>query len=355
MAATRILALFVLVLIAGLAARPSAAEPPGGDVPTLAPMLKKVTPAVVNIAVRGRVAMSDNPLWRDPFFRRFFELPDEPPEREFRAAGSGVIVDAKNGYVLTSNHVVRNAEEVNVTLRDGRSFKATLVGQDPGADIAVIRIPARRLTALPMGDSDRLQVGDYVIAVGNPFGLGQTVTSGIVSALGRTGLGIRGYENFIQTDAPINPGNSGGALVDLRGRLVGINTAIVGPAGGNIGIGFAVPVNMARNVMQQLVRYGEVRRGRLGVKVRDLTPEEAKAQGLESSWGAVVASILPDSPASRAGLRAEDVIIAVDGARVRSAADLRNKIGLRDPGEQVSVGFMREGRKQTVALVLGQQ
>ena len=237
------------------------------DIPTLAPLLERVTPGVVNIAVRGHVAIQTIPLLEDPFFRRFFDLPEQPKEREFRAAGSGVIVDTQNGYIVTNNHVVENAEEITVTLRDGRRLKAKPVGTDPEADVAVIKVVPETLTALPLGDFEALKVGDFVIAVGNPFGLGQTVTSAVVSALGRSGLGIEGYEDFIQTDASINPGNSGGALVNLRGELIGINTAILGPSGGNVGIGFAIPINMARAIMDQLIRHGEVRRGQLGVQI----------------------------------------------------------------------------------------
>ncbi|MBI5042086.1 MAG: trypsin-like peptidase domain-containing protein, partial [Gammaproteobacteria bacterium] len=209
--------------------------------PTLAPMLEQVTPAVVNIATIGRIRVEQNPLLNDPFFRRFFNIPAQPRERQTQSLGSGVVVDAKNGYVLTNNHVIDHAEKIRVMLRDGRQFDAKLIGTDPESDIAVIRIPAENLTAVTLADSDNLRVGDFVVAIGNPFGLGQTVTSGIVSALGRTGLGIEGYEDFIQTDASINPGNSGGALVNLRGELVGLNTAIIAPGGGNVGIGFAIP------------------------------------------------------------------------------------------------------------------
>ena len=242
-----------------------------GKVPTLAPLVRQVTPSVVNISVRGRVK-EDNPLFRDPVYRELFELPKHV-ERELQAVGSGAVVDAERGYVLTANHVVAQASTVQVTMKDGRRFVAKLVGRDPGTDLAVLRLQAAEaLTAIPMGDSDRLEVGDFVIAVGNPFGLGQTVTSGLVSALGRTGLGKQGYEDFIQTDAAINPGNSGGALVNMQGELVGINTAIFSAGGGNVGIGFAVPVNMARRVMEQIVEHGHVRRGGIGVSIKDLSP-----------------------------------------------------------------------------------
>jgi len=253
----------------GLSALSHAALPlvdsQGKPLPSLAPMLERTLPAVVNIASSGHVRVQESPLFSDPFFRHFFDLPDQQPqERRTQALGSGVIVDAAKGYILTNNHVVDKADAITVTLKDGRNFKAKLIGTDPATDIAVVQIQAKDLTALKLGNSDRLQVGDFVVAIGNPFGLGQTVTSGIVSALGRSGLGIEGYEDFIQTDASINPGNSGGALVDLDGQLIGINTAIFSQSGGNIGIGFAIPINMAHEIMAQLIAHGEVKRGQLG-------------------------------------------------------------------------------------------
>ena len=346
------------LVVALLFAAPAMAGVPttvGSDargLPTLAPVLERVTPGVVNIAVRGHVAAQRNPLFDDPFFKRFFNVPDQPRKRAFRAAGSGVIVDAAKGYVITNNHVVRNADEITVKLRDGRRLKAKVVGTDPEADVAVIRVPAKNLTAVPLGDSDKLKVGDFVIAVGNPFGLGQTVTSGIVSALGRSGLGIEGYEDFIQTDASINPGNSGGALVNLRGELVGINTAIVGPSGGNVGIGFAIPINMARAVMQQLIRHGEVRRGLLGVQIQNITPDIASALGIDTRAGAIVAKVEPGSAAKKAGIKVGDVIIAVDGKPIRGAADLRNKIGLARVGDPVKLTMLRGKKKLSVTAVL---
>jgi Do/DeqQ family serine protease len=314
---------------------------------TLAPMLRATTPGVVGISVHGRVR-EENPLLRDPLFRRFFNLKDEPIEREMQAVGSGVIVDAAHGYILTNSHVVENATSIKVTTKDNRQFEARLIGRDPQTDIAVLRIAASNLTAVPFGNSDSLQVGDFVLAIGNPFGLGQTVTSGIVSALGRSGLGIEGYEDFIQTDASINPGNSGGALVDLDGRLVGINTAILAPGGGNIGIGFAVPINMARTVMDQLLRYGSVRRGRIGIVIEDLTPDLARSLGTRRTEGAVIARVQPGSPAAAAGLRRDDLIVALDGAPITSGSDLRNRIGLTRIGDAVALTVDRRGGERTV-------
>ena len=346
----RLLAALAVAAIAGtISSTAFAAAPivgPDGLVPTLAPLLKDVTPAVVNIATKGHEAV--NPLYNDPLFRRFYNIPEGAPEREVQAAGSGVIIDAKAGYVVTNNHVIEHADEIVVTLKDNRQLKAKLVGTDPDTDIAILQVEAKNLTALVIGDSEKLQVGDFVIDIGNPFGLGQTVTSGIVSALGRTGLGIESYENFIQTDASINPGNSGGALINLRGELVGINTAIVGPSGGNVGIGFAVPINMAQSVMQQLIAHGEVKRGRLGVEVQDLTPDIAEALRLDVPGGAVISRVEPGSPARRAGLQPGDVIIAIDDGAVQNSSDLRNRIGLTPVGQTIRLTILRNGNRQTV-------
>jgi len=350
-------ALLLINLVLAGVPETRAAIPPadsqGQELPTLAPMLERVLPSVVNIATESRVRVQDNPLLQDPFFRRFFGIPDMPPqERQTEALGSGVIVDAKHGYVLTNNHVVEKADQITVTLKDGRSFRAKLVGRDPETDIAVVQIKADNLASVPLANSDQLRVGDFVVAIGNPFGLGQTVTSGIVSALGRSGLGIEGYEDFIQTDASINPGNSGGALVTLRGELAGINTAILAPGGGNVGIGFAIPINMAQEVMTQLTKYGEVRRGRLGVMVQNLTPELAKAFDIKETHGAVISKVVEDSPAAKAGLQPGDVVVAVNGRPVSAASDLRTTIGLMPVGETVHLEIVRNGMHRNVSVTI---
>jgi serine protease Do/serine protease DegQ len=315
-------------------------------------MLQRVMPAVVNVSTRERIPVQQNPLLRDPFFRHFFDIPERPRERDTQSLGSGVIVDARRGYVLTNYHVVEKAQDIIVTLQDRRTTKARLVGRDPETDVAVLKIPAGNLSALPIGDSDTLRVGDFVAAIGNPFGLGQTVTSGIVSALGRSGLGIEGYEDFIQTDASINPGNSGGPLVNLRGELVGLNAAILTPGGGNIGIGFATPINMARAAMEQLVTYGQVRRGRLGVVAQDLTPELLMSLDSNITQGALVTQVEPGSAATRAGLRVGDIILEINNRPVRSAADLRNKIGMLSVGQRVRLDLLRNGRHISTEVVL---
>ncbi|MCO6413788.1 MAG: DegQ family serine endoprotease [Thiogranum sp.] len=343
--------LLLLFTLPAMAALPASVE--GQPLPTLAPMLHRATPAVVNIATVGHVEIRQNPLLQDPFFRHFFDIPTQPRQRRVQSLGSGVIVDAAKGYVLTNHHVIERADEITVTLRDGRRFSAKLIGTDPDSDIAVVQIPAgETLTELPLADSDDLQVGDFVVAIGNPFGLGQTVTSGIVSALGRTGLGIEGYEDFIQTDASINPGNSGGALVNLRGELVGINTAILAPGGGNVGIGFAIPINMAEQIMQQLVEYGEVSRGQLGVTAQDLTPELAQAFGIRDARGTVISRIDPGSPAEKAGLRVGDVILEINGRTVRNSSDVRNRLGLLRAGASVDITILRDGKKQDLTAVI---
>ncbi len=325
--------------------------------PTLAPMLERVNPAVVNIATYSTQQQAYNPLMNDPFLRCFFNVPEHQqrgPSRRERSAGSGVIVDAGEGTVITNHHVINGADEIQVVLNDGRTFEAELVGSDPEVDIAVLKIEAKNLNAVTMSDSEHLQVGDFVVAIGNPFGLGQTVTTGVVSALGRTGLGIEGYEDFIQTDASINPGNSGGALVNLRGELVGVNTAIIAPAGGNVGIGFAIPINMARASVEQILEHGEVKRGQIGVSIQDVTPELQDAFGLANGQlGVLVTGVTEGSEAEKAGLKAGDVIVAVDGKETDSTGALRNAIGVRKIGDKVMITVIRDGKEKTIKCKVG--
>jgi Do/DeqQ family serine protease len=322
-----------------------------GNMPSLAPVVSQTAAGVVNISTLTRGAENDNPMFADPFFRRFYGVPDRPQQREAQASGSGVIVDSAKGYVLTNHHVIKGATKVVVTLRDRREFTAKIVGSDPATDIALLQIPAERLTAVKIGESDALQVGDYVLAIGNPFGVGQTVTSGIVSALGRAGLNIEGYEDFIQTDASINPGNSGGALINLRGELIGINTAIIGPSGGNVGIGFAVPTNMAMRVMDQLSKFGEVKRGGIGIAaVGEVNQEIAKENKLPAIEGAVINTVIGGSPADKAGLKKGDVVTAVNGRPVRTGYDLRNQQALTPIGQALELTLMRDGRARNVRV-----
>ena len=349
------LATFVLAAWTSVAGAQLPAVVGETPVPSLAPMLKHVTPAVVNIATRGTVE-EQNPLMNDPFFRRFFDVPNQPRQREFQSAGSGVIVDAKNGYIITNAHVVENATDITVQLLDNRSLKAKVVGADPGSDVAVLKVQAGNLVDLPIADSDRAEVGDFVVAIGNPFGLGHTVTSGIVSALGRSGINPEGYEDFIQTDASINPGNSGGALVNLGGQLVGINSAILSRTGGNIGIGFAIPSNMMKIVMNQLIKYGSVKRGVLGVNIQTLAPEIAQSMGLpETTQGALVSQVVDGSPAEKAGVKAGDVITAVNGRAVKDAGSLRNSIGLLSIGEKVDLALLRDGKPRRVTATVSER
>ena len=338
----------------------AAAPPEAAPMPSLAPMVRRVSPAVVNIATRGTVKEKPgqrNPLLDDPFFRRFFDVPPDakPRERQFQSAGSGVIVDAKNGYIITNYHVVENASEITVTLLDNRTFSAKVVGSDEGADIAVLQAKQPNLVAMALGDSSRLEVGDYVVAIGNPFGLQHTVTAGIVSALGRTGINPEGYEDFIQTDASINPGNSGGALVNLRGELVGINSAILSGGGGNIGIGFAIPVNMAKGVMEQLIKYGQVKRGVLGVNIYDVTPDVAKEIGLSEASGALVAGVAQGSAAEHAGVKTGDIIVSINGVTTKTAKELRNAIGMLRVGDQVEIGLLRDGKPLKVSALVAER
>jgi len=323
--------------------------------PSLAPMIKQASPAVVNIAVKGTVsAQRNNPFMNDPSFRDLFkQLPRR--ERKTLSAGSGVIIDAANGYILTNHHVVEGADEITITLFDDRELKATVVGSDASSDIAVIQVDSKKLSQIPYADSEKLEVGDFVVAIGNPFGFSHTVTSGIVSGLGRYGLSRGSYENFIQTDAAINPGNSGGALLNLRGELIGINTAIVSRSGGNVGIGFAIPINMARNIMEQILEFGEVRRGLLGVTISSVDSEVAEVMDLVTDYGAMIDSVAPGSAADKAGLQVEDVIVSVDGSRVKNAIELRNAIGLQREGKNVSIDYYRDRELSKVSAVLGSQ
>ena len=328
--------------------------------PSLAPMVKRVSPAVVNIATRGTIKEQPgqrNPLLDDPFFRRFFDVPPDsrPRERQFQSAGSGVIIDAKNGYIVTNHHVVENASEITITLLDNRTFSAKVIGSDEGADIAVLQAKQPNLTAMTLGDSGKLEAGDYVVAIGNPFGLAHTVTAGIVSALGRTGINPDGYEDFIQTDASINPGNSGGALVNLRGELVGINSAILSRSGGNIGIGFAIPVNMVKGVVDQLIKYGQVKRGVLGVNIYPVTPDIAKEFGVAESSGALVAGVAQGSAAERAGIKTGDIITSINGVAMKDAGELRNTIGMLRIGDKVDIGLLRDGKPRKLTALIAER
>ncbi len=331
-------------------------------VPSLAPVIERVTPAVVNVAVKEKASSDDDdaPGAQQQIpeeFGRFFNLPEgkggqHSKPRARMSSGSGVIVDAKKGYIMTNHHVVEHAGEISVTLKDRREFTAKVIGSDEGTDIALLKIDADNLSELPVGDSSAMKVGDFVIAVGNPFGLGQTVTSGIVSALGRSGLAIEGYEDFIQTDASINPGNSGGALVNMKGELIGINTAIMGPTGGNVGIGFAVPTSMAQSVVAQLTKYGEVKRGRIGVQIQDLTPELAKSLGVSQIGGAVIERVEKDTPADRGGMKTGDIVVAIDGKPITGASSLRNRVGLSPVGTDLKITVLRSGARKDLSLTI---
>ncbi len=330
------------------------AQVSGEPLPSLSPMLERSMPAVVNISTATNVKTQQDPRMNDPVFRYFFGIPNQPRQQQKNSLGSGVIIDKDEGYVLTNNHVIDKADTITVTLSDGRQLNAKLLGADPEADVAVIQIPADNLTALSVADSSQLKVGDFVVAIGNPFGLGQTVTSGIVSALGRSGLGIEGYEDFIQTDASINPGNSGGALVNLRGEFIGMNTAILAPSGGNVGIGFAIPSNMAMTIVESLVKHGEVRRGLLGVTTQDLTAELVKAFSLKGQHGAVISRVEAGSPAEKAGLEPGDIILVVNGQEIKNgSSQIRTAIGLLQVGDTANIEIMRGEERKTVQATIG--
>jgi len=343
-----------MLLISTAASAQLPAYVDGDKMPSLAPLVEEASPAVVNIRVSQTVT-SRSPF-QDDAFRRFFGMPDNVPRsREVESAGSGVIVDAENGYILTNHHVVADADEIQVSLLDGRILDAEIVGSDSQTDIAVLRVDGGDLKEMPIGESDEVRVGDFVLAIGNPFGLSHTVTSGIVSALGRSGISRDGYEDFIQTDASINPGNSGGALVNMRGELVGINSAIISRSGGNVGIGFAVPSEIAQSVMRQLLDFGEVRRGLLGVSIQTIDNEAAEALNIDVQRGALVTRVEPGSAAEKAGLEVYDVIVGVNDDTIDSAAKLRNTIGLMSSGDIVDIDYLRDGKRQTASTALGQQ
>ncbi|EHG0576320.1 serine endoprotease DegQ [Salmonella enterica subsp. enterica serovar Braenderup] len=335
---------------------PALASIPGqvpgqATLPSLAPMLEKVLPAVVSVKVEGTAAQSQKVPEE---FKKFFgeDLPDQPSQ-PFEGLGSGVIIDAAKGYVLTNNHVINQAQKISIQLNDGREFDAKLIGGDDQSDIALLQIQnPSKLTQIAIADSDKLRVGDFAVAVGNPFGLGQTATSGIISALGRSGLNLEGLENFIQTDASINRGNSGGALLNLNGELIGINTAILAPGGGSIGIGFAIPSNMAQTLAQQLIQFGEIKRGLLGIKGTEMTADIAKAFKLNVQRGAFVSEVLPNSGSAKAGVKSGDVIISLNGKPLNSFAELRSRIATTEPGTKVKLGLLRDGKPLEVEVTL---
>ncbi|MFW2532733.1 MULTISPECIES: Do family serine endopeptidase [Legionella] len=325
---------------------------------SLAPVLKNAMPAIVNVAVQGVIqinpAASDEEGGDEPQDRQL--VPEKP--RKFQSIGSGVVVDPKHGVIITNDHVIRNATLITVTLHDGRRLKAKLIGGDSDTDIAVLKVEAKNLKSLPIGDSDKAEVGDFVVAIGNPFGLNsfgnsQTATFGIISATKRSDLNIEGVENFIQTDAAINPGNSGGALVNAKGELIGINTAIISPYGGNVGIGFAIPINMAKDVAQQLIRYGSIHRGLMGIFVQHLTPELAQAMGYpEDFQGAIVSQVNENSPAEKAGLKPGDIIIKINDTNITQATQVKTTIGLLRVGSEARITVKRDGKEMTLSAVV---
>lgn len=354
--------IFLLILLSLVSLAPDAVRGARAQMPTLdeargvmtmAPLLERTTPAVVNVTVLTPAAQTNNRVLKDPNFRRFFGLPEKESEERQMSTGSGVILDAVKGHIITNHHVIDNAPKIGVTTKDGRWFDAKLLGSDAATDLALLKIEGKNLMQLALSDSDALRVGDVVIAIGNPFGLGQTVTSGIISALGRGGLSQEAYEDFIQTDASINPGNSGGALINTKGELIGINSAILSASGGNIGIGFAVPANMVKAVVAHLLRHGEVRRGRIGIVVQTLTPDIAAEMKLSISVGALIVSVTKGSEAEKAGLMKGDVIVAINGKAIEDAGDVRNLIGLRERGSLVDVTFHRAGQKKTSKVRIG--
>lgn len=323
----------------------------GQPLPSLSPMLERVTPSVVNITTEGKQKL-DETLANDPFFKRFFD--NMPDERQIDGTGSGVIIHAKHGHILTNYHVLEGADRINVTLNDGRKYVARIIGTDPKADLAIIGIPADRLTAVRFGNSDHLRVGDFVVAIGNPYGIGQSVTSGIISALHRN-PGIGEYEDFIQTDASINLGNSGGALINLRGELIGINTAILGgQSGGNIGIGFAIPINTTAGIIDQIVRFGQVERGILGIEVSNVDPQIARASGLPAHKGALIERVFPASSADLAGLQAGDIIIRLNNSEISGASDVKSLIGSMRAGSRLGIVYLRSGATRTAHTNIGQ-
>jgi len=322
---------------------------------SLAELVDSTSPSVVTIAIKGTRKIQHNPFFDDPFFERFFGQPQPPREREFGGGGSGVIVDGIQGYIITNHHVIEKAKEIKVFLKDGGEYLAELIGSDPGTDIAVLKINlSRTISQMPLGDSSLLRVGDFALAIGAPFGLSQTVTSGIISALGRPQMSSDGYGDFIQTDAAINPGNSGGALVDLRGQLIGINSAIYTRSGGNIGIGFAIPVNTVKNIMHQIIEFGSVKRGLLGVIISDINKDIAEQLGLEVEKGALIQEVSPNSAAEEAGLLVGDVITKINGEKTETSNDLRNAIGLKRSGESVELIILRDNKEMTVSATLGE-
>jgi Do/DeqQ family serine protease len=351
---TLVFALSTLLFLNSRASLPTH-DSQGQAIPSLAPMLSKITDAVVNISTSSnsasKRAYQQLDLFDEPFFNRFFKQPQprySEPKPKQKNLGSGVIINSQTGYILTNNHVIADADNITITLKDGRKFSAEVIGSDDKTDIALLKIPAKNLTAIPLSNSDTLRVGDFAVAIGNPYGLGQTVTSGIISALGRNNLGIEGYEDFIQTDASINPGNSGGALVSLQGQLIGINTAILSKTGGNVGIGFAIPINMVKSIVEQLISHGQVKRGILGVQIQDLTPDLASALGINRTSGAIIAQVISNSAAEHAGLKNGDIIVKSNNKVIKSAADLRNSIGLMRPGKKVRLELLRGNKNKTI-------